>query len=330
MSKNHKKILTKRAYFIPVLGIFSGIFISLVYLNNFRNFKTNQNFNSFTIRNLSQKETNDNTVTLVAVGDVMLGRKVNQQSISKNNFKWAFEKTADFLGSADITLINLEGTLIANCPTTQTGFYFCGDTRHIEGLKFAGVDIANLANNHAYNFGTKGIEETIKLLEENNISPLGVSGTVYKDINGARFAFLGYNDITLHEPIISWADNKSIESEVKQAARKSDILVVTFHWGIEYSDKPSLRQIELAHLAIDSGADLIIGHHPHWIQTTENYKDKLIVYSLGNFIFDQMWSQKTREGLIGKFVFEDQKITNYELIPILIEDFGQPRLSEDK
>ena len=325
MLKRINRALANNYYLIPVLGIFTGLTISFVYFTFFKKVQADHFPDSVQQLTINDK-IEDASITLVAVGDVMLGRKVNEQTVSKNNFRWAFEKTADILKSADITMINLEGTLIANCPITQTNFYFCGGLGHIEGLNFAGVDIANLANNHSYNYGKDGLRQTIENLEKSGIAALGIGKAVYKEISGTKFAFLGYNDITLKEPGISWADNDRVKSEVGYSSQNSDITIVTFHWGVEYTDKPTDRQVTLAHLAIDAGADLVIGHHPHWTQTAETYKKKLIVYSLGNFIFDQMWSTKTREGEIAKFTFLNQELTDYELLPVFIEDFGQPRL----
>jgi poly-gamma-glutamate synthesis protein (capsule biosynthesis protein) len=108
----------------------------------------------------------------------------------------------------------------------------------------------------------------------------------------------------------------------------ADIIIVAFHWGIEYTDMPSERQKQLAHLAVDSGADLVLGNHPHWIQPVEIYQDKLIVYAHGNFVFDQMWSEKTREGVIGRYVFYDDKLVDAQFIPIYISSYGQPDLAE--
>lgn len=94
---------------------------------------------------------------------------------------------------------------------------------------------------------------------------------------------------------------------------------------MEYTDQPTQRQKELAHLAIDTGADLVIGNHPHWIQPVEIYKNKLIVYAHGNFVFDQMWSAKTREGIIGRYTFYGDRLIDAEFLPVQINDFGQPR-----
>lgn len=260
--------------------------------------------------------------TLVTTGDVMFGRNVNYQAVSEKNFTRLFEKTAAVLKSADISFINLESPLVKNCPVTRSGMTFCGDIRHLEGLTFAGIDVVNLANNHSGNYGALGINNTVNLLKNTGILATGNQQTVFKETKGLRFAFLGYNDFGSPAGI-SQAINEKIWQEIETAKKESDAVIVAFHWGEEYTPQPSQRQQELAHLAIDSGADLIIGNHPHWIQPVEIYKDKLIVYSHGNFIFDQSWSEKTSQGIIGRFIFYDRKLIDAEFLPVEIEHFGQ-------
>lgn len=268
-------------------------------------------------------------VTFIAAGDVMLGRSINYRSAKQNNFVWPFEKTASVLSEADIAFINLESPFVENCPLTNAGMIFCSDKKGIGGLIFSGIDIVNIANNHMGNFGADGIKQTRQLLEDNNMSSIGTAdGVVFRTVNTIRFGFLGYNDFASPAGI-SQANKEKIATDIAGAKAKADIVVASFHWGEEYTDKPSKRQQELAHLAIDNGADLIIGHHPHWVQPVEKYKDKLTVYSLGNFVFDQGWSQKTKEGIVGKFEFSKTELTNYELLPVLINDFGQPSFVEN-
>jgi len=266
--------------------------------------------------------------TLIATGDVIPARSVNYQTVSRNNFKWPFEKTAEIIKNADITFINLESPLVGDCPLTNEGMIFCGDSRHLEGLVYGGVDVVSLANNHAGDYGGEGIEETTNLLDSVGILATGKSGPVFKDIRDLRFAFLGYNDIDQKKEGISWVDKDKISKEVREARNKSDIVVATFHWGTEYVSQPTERQRELAHLAIDAGADLVIGNHPHWIQPVEIYKGKVIVYAHGNFIFDQMWSPETKEGIVGRYTFYDKNLVDVEFLPIEIKDFGQPYFLE--
>lgn len=261
--------------------------------------------------------------TLITTGDVMLGRAINYKSVREKNFTWMWEKTVDILQKADLVIINLESPLVENCPPTNEGMKFCADLQNIESLKFAGVDVINLANNHIGNYGLEGIKTTVNLLNQAGILVAGTDKPAAKNLRGLRFAFLGYNDFSSPAGI-SQAKKEKIQTEITQAKNQADIVVVTFHWGVEYTSRPTQKQQNLAHLAIDSGADLIIGHHPHWIQPIEIYKDKIIVYSHGNFIFDQPWSQKTSQGIVGHFTFYDKTLIDAEFLPIQINRFGQP------
>jgi poly-gamma-glutamate synthesis protein (capsule biosynthesis protein) len=267
------------------------------------------------------------TTTFVAVGDVMLGRSVNKYSVQSNNFSWHFEETKHLLNNADLTFINLESPFNKECNLTSEGMRFCSDTRNIQALQNAGIDIANLANNHIGDQGKEAMQLTQDLLNSYNIATTGTMSQTILKVNNITFAFIGYNDIPPKQNYINWADEEIIPIDVKQASTNADVVVVSFHWGVEYQSNPTARQKALAYLAIDSGADLVIGHHPHWIQPVEVYKNKLIVYSLGNFVFDQMWSQKTREGVVGKFVFYEDQIIDAEFIPILIENPGKPTIA---
>lgn len=272
----------------------------------------------------------DKIRVLIATGDIIPARSVNYQEIILNNFKWPYEKVVDVLKKADLRFANLETPLIFGCQPTQEGMVFCGDPKNIEGLKFSGVDVANLANNHAGNYGKAGVLETVQYLSEADILTAGLSGPVFKDIKGLKFAFLGYNDVGVAGGGLAQADEEKIKEDILEAKSSADIVIVAFHWGVEYMSQPSQRQKDLAHLAIDSGADLIIGNHPHWIQPVEIYQDKIITYAHGNFIFDQMWSQKTRVGVVGRYTFFDKKLINVEFLPVQIDNYGQPHFLSGK
>ncbi|MBI4137526.1 CapA family protein [Candidatus Roizmanbacteria bacterium] len=264
--------------------------------------------------------------TVIATGDVLMAREVNRISTVKNNFQWAFEKTADLLRSGDIAIINLETPLVDECPTTNTGMIFCGDTRNVDGLMAAGIDVVNIANNHMGNWGQDGVDTTVQVLVDAGLLPVGVRNPVYFESNGKKFAFLGYNDVG-KQIGISQVNDGTYEQDIRVAQEQADMVIVSFHWGVEYTHQPTTRQIEIAHRAVDAGADLIIGNHPHWIQPPEVYRDTVIVYSHGNFVFDQMWSQKTREGMVGRYTFYNNDVIDIELVPVIIEDYGQPRLA---
>lgn len=160
------------------------------------------------------------------------------------------------------------------------------------------------------------LNQTIEILQNNNIYPLLQGKEQVIEIKKTKFGFLGF-DLT------GKCDLSQILAEIKTTKNQVDILIVSFHWGEEYAKKPSVGQIELARLAIEGGANLILGHHPHVIQPTEEYKGKPIIYSLGNFVFDQPWSEETKKGLVGKFTFQDKKLIKSEFLEIYIKDFCQ-------
>lgn len=263
----------------------------------------------------------EKTITMIATGDVIPARMVNWQTTQKNNFLWPWEKTVNILKKADITFINLESPLLDSCQPTNQGMVFCGNSKHIDGLKFAGIDVANLANNHAGNYGPTGIEETKSHLQSAGVIPSGLNGPIYKKVKNIAFGFLGYN-------ALEKLDTAEVFKQIQNTKNQADVLVVAFHWGAEYTEQPDNSMQTLARQAVDFGADLVIGNHPHWIKPMEIYRGKVINYGLGNFIFDQEWSQKTKEGVVGKYIFYNGQLVDAEFLPIMIKDFGQPYFLE--
>lgn len=271
---------------------------------------------------------NQDTRTLITTGDVMLGRFVNFKTQETQNFNLPFENTASLLRSADLVFINLENPLIDPCPTTTSGMKFCSYTKNIEGLKYAGIDVANLANNHIGNYGDQGIKTTVGKLSEAGISYTGLNNITIKDVRGLKFAFIGFNDVAPLIKDVSIANKELIIKMVKDAREQADIVIVAFHWGNEYTINVTERQKEFAHTAIDAGANLVTGNHPHWIQPIEIYNNGVIFYSHGNFVFDQFWSKKVQEGIVGKFIFDGKILAAVEISPIVISNNGQPRFTE--
>lgn len=266
-------------------------------------------------------------ITLVATGDVIPARGANWPAVTRNDFKYNWRKTYTYLKDADITLINLEAPLMKSCPLISTGFTFCGKDRHIEGILFAGVDTVSIANNHIDNFALVGRQETIALLEKNKVGWSGFGHLDIQEIKGTKFGFLSYSGIEV-PPL----DRKVLAAEIKKSKEKVDFLVVSIHWGKEYELLPQKdgniapdNPIKIGHLIIDSGADLIIGNHPHWVQGVEIYKNKLITYAHGNFIFDQTWSRETQEGVVGKYTIYENQVVQAYYRPTYVDGSYQPR-----
>jgi poly-gamma-glutamate capsule biosynthesis protein CapA/YwtB (metallophosphatase superfamily) len=265
--------------------------------------------------------------TLLVTGDIIPARGVNYFATVKHDFLWPFRPTADYTKNADITYINLEAPLFAGCPVSPAeSFTFCGDARFVNGLNFMGAKVANLANNHLSNYGAQGITETDQLLQSHGILTSGLGPVAVIDVRGIKFGFIGFNGVGRA------IDQTALKAGIARARQQADIVVVQFHWGKEYERQPMADRgvptpddpVNIGHEAIDWGADIVIGNHPHWYQGVEVYKGKLITYAHGNFVFDQMWSEETREGVIGTYTFYGTQLVAASWKPVRSYDYGQP------
>jgi len=264
--------------------------------------------------------------TLIATGDVIPARHTDVVIRSRgDDFLYPIAATKEITAAADLTVINLESPLIEDCPYHDSGFTLCGRPGFAAALQAAGVDIATLENNHIGNYGLEGIYETEDHLTAAGIDHADRITPVVKDVRGLKFGFLAFNGVG------ETFNRAKVTAQIKALRPTVDVLAVAFHWGAEYVSLPQTAPgvadddpMEIAHLAVDAGADLIIGNHPHWVQAVELYKGKFIAYAHGNFIFDQMWSYETRVGVIGRYTFYDDVLVKVEFVPTLIEEFAQP------
>jgi len=264
-------------------------------------------------------------VTLLFGGDIMLDRGV-KNSINKNyngDYLKLFDESnlSDLLKNLDIVFANLEGPA-SNIGKDQKNLYsFRMDPSIIPALKGAGFSVLSVANNHVGDWGREAYEDTLKRLKENEISYIGgglntneTENPIIIEKYGIKIGYLGFSDVgpnwmeaTENQAGILLANNPRFSEIIKNASEKVDYLIVSFHFGDEYQTKHNARQEYLAHSAIDAGAKIIIGHHPHVIEDTEIYSPKdciqsscmgYIAYSLGNFIFDQGFSENTMKGML--------------------------------
>lgn len=254
---------------------------------------------------------------IIITGDVMLGRSVMATSLTKKDFNYPFLWVAEVLKNADLTFVNLETPIIKDCPVTNDGMIFCTDPRMISGLNLAGVDVANLANNHTRNHGNDGLIQTQDYLKNNGIDYVGINNLAIKEINKTKFGFLGFD-------FLSNSPKESDYELIKQSKEKVDVLIVMTHWGVEYRAEANQTQKNMAKKIIESGADLIAGTHPHWVQNVEYINEKPVFYSLGNFVFDQSWSEETKKGLAIKLKYQGNKLIETEKMPIYMKNFSQP------
>jgi poly-gamma-glutamate capsule biosynthesis protein CapA/YwtB (metallophosphatase superfamily) len=260
-------------------------------------------------------------VEIILTGDVMLGRSVMTKSLGLNDPAYPFQKVADRLQKADVVFINLENPMVENCPWTTEGLIFCADPKMVEGLTFAGIDVVTLANNHSENYGQAGLTKTKQVLESRGIEVVGLDNLIIKQVKGMKFGFLGFD-------FVSQTPTDQNFELVRQSDNQVDFLIVGVHWGGEYQAKPSSRQKEWAEKLVNAGADVVVGHHSHWIGDIDYINSKQVYYSLGNFVFDQMWSQQTREGLVIKLVFENGQLKAEKQLRIRMNSWAQPEFTD--
>ncbi len=265
--------------------------------------------------------------TLLVTGDVIPARGVDYYATVRHDFLWPFRRTSDYTKSADLTYINLEAPLFAGCGVNPgPTFTFCGDARFVNGLTLMGADVANLANNHLTNYGAQGVTLTDQLLHQHGIQTSGLGPVAVISVRGIKFGFIGFNGVGRA------IDRIALKAGIERARQLADVVVVQFHWGKEYERQPMPDRavptpddpVVIGHLSIDWGADIVIGNHPHWYQGVEVYHGKLITYAHGNFVFDQMWSEETREGVIGTYTFYGTQLCAAGWKGYRIYDYGQP------
>jgi poly-gamma-glutamate capsule biosynthesis protein CapA/YwtB (metallophosphatase superfamily) len=283
---------------------------------------------------------NEKEIRMIAVGDVMLSRGVERKMIAKKNYKYPFVATSKFISGADIVFGNLETPMIKGRSINDMEMVFRTDPKSVKGLKFAGFNVMSIANNHIMNFGLAGLQSTIKNLDENNIMHVGaglneddIYKPAFKEIKGTKFAFLGFTynhdqrkDANGDIYGVASMEKEKMQQMIEKTKLEADVVIVSMHAGSEYKILSGSFQENFAHDAIDAGADVVIGHHPHVVQNSEIYKGKYIFYSLGNFVFDQMWSEETRLGSMLEIIIEEKEIVNIRLIPVKIFDYSQPKV----
>lgn len=229
------------------------------------------------------------SITVSMVGDCTLGTDVNfDQSTSfdafyqmKNDPGYFFQNVKDIFTADDLTVANMEGTLTTSNDRQQKTFAFKGNPSYTEILTQGGVEATNLANNHSHDYGDQSYEDTIQYLEAAGITTFGYDRTAVMDVKGIKVGLIGIYE--LKDGLGRQQQVIDTIQEVKDQG--AQVIIVSFHWGTEKSNIPDDIQKTLAHLAIDQGADLVVGHHPHVLQGIEKYQGKNIVYSLGNFCF---------------------------------------------
>ncbi len=244
----------------------------------------------------------------------------------------------DLIESADIAVANFENPAPNNPRFHASGTNFSADPRFIDGLANAGIDYVSLANNHIRDAGATGLLQTITNVKKRGIAYSGAGKNAKAartpailEAAGTKVAILGYDAIaggyhaTATRVGSAGLSAKAVKADVAKArAAGADLVIVYPHWGTEYDPTPFANQKKLAEMIIDNGADMVIGNHAHWAAAMEVYKGKPIWYALGNFVFDQTWSEPTMEGITLELTFRGKDLVQVRIRPHIILDKAQP------
>ena len=283
----------------------------------------------------------NDTLTMSMVGDIMMGRYVEEVTDS-HGFDYLFRYMKPYFNASDYVSGNYEHPALAKDVSkyeeADTAIRLNSYGNGVEAVKDAGFSVMTLANNHMMDFEEQGLVDTIDQFENADMDYVGVGSNItkakeninYQDVKGVRVATLGFTDVYGKNAVAKNNQAGLLNSNpdllfemignAKDAKKgNADLVVVNMHWGQEYATSATGRQTELAKAVIDAGADIIIGHHPHVVQSFDMYKDGIIFYSLGNFIFDQGWT-RTKDSAMVQYHLNENGQATIDVVPLLIKE----------
>ena len=228
------------------------------------------------------------SLTVSLTGDCTLGTDENfdygtslNAYYESNGSAYFFQNVRSIFEQDDLTIVNMEGTLTTSATREDKLYAFKADPSYVSILTDGSVEAANLANNHSQDYGQQSLEDTKTALDGAGITHFGYDETAVIDVKGVKVGLVGIYE--LYDHMDRAQQLKDNIAKVKEEG--AQLVIVSFHWGNEKETVPDSNQTQLGHMAIDAGADLVVGHHPHVLQGIEKYNGKYIVYSLGNFCF---------------------------------------------
>ncbi len=329
-------------WFCLVLLLLGVVFLIIGFSSSFKSFVI-ENPNS----SLKVKQ-NQNHIKIIAVGDIMLDRGVEYMinKEAEGDFTFPFQKIKPSFQGADLIFGNLESVISDKGYKVGSIYSFRAEPEAIEGLKFAGFSVINLAQNHAFDYTTAALEDTMERLETAGIAFIGAGKSAEEafslkvlEVKGVKIGFLGYTNLgpnswragLENKTGIAWIDREafpSLRENIQTAKQQVDILVVSLHAGEEYQTEPTLFQRDFANLVVAEGADLVLMHHSHVVGPLETVQNKFVAFGLGNFIFDQAFSEATMEGGWLEITIQDKAISDVVLQKVKLNEFYQPELPD--
>ncbi len=291
----------------------------------------------------------DQTITLLFTGVIVPARCVQSAIDSRGQADYIFTEVAEYIQGADLSIGTLNATLSDSQPSVgciQT-YVLVGDSRSAAAMGSVGFDLMSVATNHIKNCSLMNICEqaffdTLDNLRQNNILPIGAGSNhaeamlpVVVEVKGVRFGFvslgmvesLAFAGEDTHGIAILNEDN--LRAAIAAARQVSDIVIAMPHWGPEDTPIPNSWQLEYARIAVDAGADLVVGNHTHVVQAIDEINGIPVFYGLGNFVFDQNWARDHQQGVILIVTFQGKNLQGYELIPTHVDFDGTVHIAEE-
>lgn len=329
--KNRPKMTSKKTLIIISLLSLVVFGSSIIYANT-NNEKIKLNYSG------------NKVAQFTFVGDMMLGRSVKIKS-ELNNYEGIFKDVSYLWRDSQYVSGNVESALLDNPEDFQKSdkeIHIYAETKVANLLKDNGFTMANLSNNHLGDFGRDGVISTINAVKSAGLNYVGAGNNIdeaatydIQEVNGIKVATLSISDIVPKDFSANRTDAGILSTMypgynklVYEASQKADLVVVNAHWGVEYGVGQSEVQEKIAKDLIDAGADIIIGSHPHVLQPIQTYKDGVIFYSMGNFVFDQGWS-RTKDSIVLNYYVDENGEGTFEVVPVRIEN-GYPVTTNNK
>lgn len=287
--------------------------------------------------------TEERLVKGTVFGDMMFGRAIKDRSES-TDYSEVLDNVSSIWSDSDYVCGNLECALLDNpsqFTKNEKEIHINAETRTVNVLKDNGFTLVNLANNHLADFCSEGVVSTLNALKNAGLKYVGAGANLeeaskydIQEVNGVKIATVSVSDIIPKNfsakddkaGILS-TNNMRYYQAVREASQVADLVIVNIHWGVEYALNETEQQKQLARNLINFGADIIIGSHPHVLQPVEKYKDGIIFYSMGNFVFDQGWS-RTKDSMIVNYFVDKDGNCSFEIVPLRIKD-GYPTVTNN-
>jgi poly-gamma-glutamate synthesis protein (capsule biosynthesis protein) len=290
------------------------------------------------------------TTTLLFTGVIVPARCVQAAIDAIGDADYLYDEVREIFREADLSVGTLNATISDYPPRTGciSTYVLVGGAENANALARAGFDLMSVATNHIKNCGLsncgdKAFLDTLENLKRVGILPIGAGrthrlamGPIVVEVNGVRFGFVSLGQL---EPLVFAGEDTpgiavlnpdNLRAAIRAARERADVVIAMPHWGPEDAPVPNYLQRELGQIAVEAGADLVVGNHTHVVQAIQEIEGVPVFYGLGNFVFDQDWARDHQQGVILRVFFEGEDLIKYELIPTHVDADGRVHIADQE